>query len=113
MCGSSPLTFVQVSKSFVSAQFRQMTEEAEANPQMAAAYGLRRIYDEYISTPATESLIFRRAEAIRAAEGGISHAELGRRMPEGGPLGFWIFMRRSGGEYVIVDTLQTVGCDYY
>jgi hypothetical protein len=111
MCGSSPLTFVQVSKAFVSAQFQLMTQEAEADPQMAAAYGLRRIYDEYISTPATESLIFRRAEAIRAAEG-ISHAELGRRM-EGGPLGFWIFMRRSGGEYVIVDTLQTVGCDYY
>jgi len=105
MGGSSD--FVQVSKAFVSAQYQQMVEAAELNPQLAASYGLRRINDEYISTPKTESLIFRRAEARRAEEGGISHRQLDVRMG-GGALGFWIFMRRCGGDYVIVDTIQSV-----
>ena len=103
MGGSKP-NFVQVSKKFVSAQFQMMTEQAEADPRYDLEYGLLRYGDEFTSTVLTEHLIFRMAEAARMAEGGISHAELDRRMA-GPPLGFWIYIRRDG-IYSIMNTIQ-------
>jgi len=104
--GGSPQIFFQVSKAFVSDEYKKMVEQAEADPRLASTFGLRQIYDEYISTPTTESLLFQRAEEARAALGGISHYELDRQM-EGRSLGFWIFMKRSNGKVVIVDTPQS------
>ena len=109
MGGSKP-NFILVSKKFVSAQFRLLTEQAEADPRLEASLGLRRIGDEYISSPLTEHLIFRMAESARLAEG-LTHAQLDQQM-EGSPLGFWIYMKRNNC-YSIVDTIQSPEYDYY
>ena len=111
MGGCKP-NFVQVSKKFVSVQFELMKEQAEADGSLIPVFGLRRINDELVSTSTTEHLIFRVAQATCRAEGGISHAELDRRMA-GSPLGFWIYIRRSNGQYTILDTVQTPGYEMY
>jgi hypothetical protein len=110
MGGSKP-NFVLVSKKFVSAQFQLMTQQAEADPRLVADFGLLRVGDEFISSPLTEHLIYRMAEAARLAAGGISHAELDR-ITEGPPLGFWIYMRRNRC-FSIVDAVQSPDYDYY
>ncbi len=107
--GGSPQVFFQVSKKFVSAQFQLMAEQAVEDPSLVATFGLLLVGHEYASTPHTENLIFRMAEAVRAAAGGISHAELDAQM-EGPSQGFWIFMKRNR-TYTIVDTPQSP--DYY
>ena len=109
MGGCKP-NFILVSKKFVSAQFKLLTEQAEVDSSLEVTFGLRRIGDEFLSSPLTEHLICRMAEATQMAEG-LSHAELDQRM-EGSPLGFWIYMKRNR-RYNIVDTLQTPDYEYY